>query len=47
MSNFNEFLNEQLQNPELKAEYGALEDEFDIIQQEIDKNKNEKMTPFS
>lgn len=47
MSNFNDFLNEQLQNSEFKAEYDALEEEFELIQQEIDKNKNEKITPFS
>ena len=36
MSSFNDFLNEQLQNPEFKAEYDALEDEFYQIQAEID-----------
>ena len=36
MSNFNNFLNEQMQNPEFKAEYDALEDEFFQIQAEID-----------
>ena len=32
MTNFNDFLNEQLQDKELKAEYDALEPEFAIIQ---------------
>lgn len=36
MSSFNDFLNEQLQNPEFKAEYDALEDEFSQIQAAID-----------
>ena len=44
MSSFNDFLNEQLQNPEFKAEYDALEDEFSQIQAEIDERlkENEK-----
>ena len=32
MSEFREFVDEQLKNPEFKAEYDALEDEFVIIQ---------------
>ena len=36
MSSFNDFLNEQLQNPEFKAEYDALEDELSQIKAEID-----------
>lgn len=36
MSSFNDFLNEQLKDPEFKAEYDALEDEFSQIQAEID-----------
>ena len=36
MTKFNDFLNEQLQNPEVKAEYDALEPEFAIIQAMID-----------
>jgi len=36
MSSFNDFLNEQLKNPEFEAEYYALEDEFSQIQAEID-----------
>ena len=41
MSSFGDFLSEQLKNPEFKAEYEALEEEFDLIQQEIDKNREE------
>ena len=36
MSEFSEFVDEQLKNPEFKAEYDALEDEFVIIQAMID-----------
>ena len=36
MSSFNDFLNEQLKDPELKAEYDALEDEFSQIPAAID-----------
>jgi len=36
MSSFNDFLSEQLKDPELKAEYDALEDEFSQIQAAID-----------
>ena len=32
MSKFNDFLNEQLQDPEVRAEYEALEPEFSIMQ---------------
>ena len=39
MSNFNDFLNEQLKDPEFKAEYDALEVEFAIIQAPIDARK--------
>jgi hypothetical protein len=35
MTNFNDFLAEQLENPELKAEYDALEPEFSMIQAAI------------
>ncbi len=40
MSEFREYLNEQLQDPDFKAEYDALEDEFVIIQAMIDARKN-------
>lgn len=33
---FDDFLNEQLQDPEFKAEYDALETEFTIMQALID-----------
>lgn len=33
---FDDFLNEQLQDPEFKAEYDALEPEFTIMQALID-----------
>ena len=39
MSDFNDFLNEQLTDPEFKAEYDALEPEFSIIQAMIDARK--------
>ena len=32
MTNYKDFLNEQLQNEEFKKEYDALESEFSIIQ---------------
>lgn len=38
MENFNEFLNEQLKDPELKSEYGLLEAKFDKLQKRIDKS---------
>ncbi len=31
MTNFNDYLKEQLENPEFKEEYDALEPEFAII----------------
>ena len=36
MKNFNDYLSEQLQDPEFRAEYDALENEFAIIQAMID-----------
>ena len=36
---FNDFLNEQLKNPNLKKEYDALEAEFSDIQKSIDAKK--------
>lgn len=44
MSEFREFLTEQLQEPEFKAEYDALEDEYIIIQAMIDARKRCGMT---
>lgn len=43
-TNFNEFLKEQLSNPEIKAEYDALEPEFAIIQAMIDARKSTGIT---
>ncbi len=45
MSNtFDEFLERQLKNPKIKAEYDALELEFTIIQAMIDARKNSGLT---
>ena len=44
MTNFNDFLKEQLQDPELKAEYDALEPEFSIMQAMIDARKSSGLT---
>ena len=44
MAKYNDFLNEQLQDPEVKAEYDALEPEFAIIQAMIDARKAKGIT---
>ena len=44
MSKFNDFLNEQLRDPEVKAEYDALEPEFAIVQAIIDARKASGLT---
>lgn len=44
MSSFNDYLNQQLQDPEFRAEYEALEPEFAIIQAMIDARKASGMT---
>ena len=44
MSEWDRFLEEQLKNPEFKAEYDALEPEFAIIQAIIDARKNTGLT---
>ena len=44
MTNFNDFLNEQLKDPDFKKEYDALAPEFSIIQAIIDARKNSGMT---
>ncbi len=44
MTDFNDFLNEQLKDPEFKKEYDALRPEFAIIQAIIDARKNSGMT---
>lgn len=44
MSNFHDYLEEQLQNPEFKKEWDALEPEFNMIQAMIDARKQKNMT---
>ena len=44
MSEFKEFLQEQLKDPELKAEYDALEPEFAIIRAMIDARERQGIT---
>ena len=39
MTNFNDFLNEQLSDTEFKKEYDALRPEFEAIQANIDAKK--------
>lgn len=44
MSEFREYLDQQLQDPAFKAEYEALEDKFIIIQAIIDARKRSGLT---
>ena len=44
MSDFNSFLQDQLRDPEVKAEYDALEPEFSIMQAMIDARKSSGLT---
>ena len=44
MSEFRELLEEQLEDPEFRAEYEALEPEFAIVQAMIDARKNSGLT---
>ena len=44
MSEWKEFLNEQLTDPEIRAEWGALEPEFAIVQAIIDARKSIGLT---
>lgn len=44
MSSYRDFLQEQLKDPALKAEYDALEPEFAIIQAMIDARKTAGLT---
>lgn len=44
MSEFQEFLKEQLQDPDFRAEYESLEPEFSIIQAMIDARKRAGLT---
>lgn len=44
MTNFNDFLAEQLKDPDIKTEYDALEPEFSIMQAMIDARKSSGLT---
>ena len=44
MSEFREFLNEQLQDPEFRKEWDVLEPEFTIVQALMEARKNVGMT---
>jgi len=44
MSDWDRFVEEQLKNPEVRAEYDALEPEFTIIQAMIDARNNAGLT---
>jgi len=44
MTNYKDFLNEQLQNEEFKKEYDALDAEFSIIQAMLDARKAAGLT---
>lgn len=44
MTNFNDYLAQQMENPEFKVEYEALEPEFAIIQAIIDARKSSGIT---
>lgn len=44
MTNYKDFLNEQLRNDDFKKEYDALEAEFSIIQALLDARKNSGLT---
>ncbi len=44
MSNYRDYKNKILQNPEVKAEYDALQLEYDIIQAMIDARNEQNLT---
>lgn len=44
LTKFDDFLNEQLKNPEIKHEYDALEAEFTIVQTLINARKEKGLT---
>lgn len=44
MTNFNDYLNEQMKNEEFKKEYDKLEPEFTIVQAIIDARKSSGIT---
>ena len=47
MSNYKAYKQKALQNPEVKAEYDALQPEYDIIQAMIDARVQQHMTQIS
>lgn len=44
MTNFDDFLNEQLKDPKFKAEYDALEPEYSLMQAMIDARRESGIT---
>ncbi|MCD8067994.1 MAG: helix-turn-helix domain-containing protein [Lachnospiraceae bacterium] len=44
MTNFDDYLKEQLKDPELRAEYEALEPEFSLMQAMIDARRDTGLT---
>jgi transcriptional regulator with XRE-family HTH domain len=44
MTNFNEFLSQQLEDPAMKAEWDALEPEFSLMQAMLDARKQAGLT---
>jgi len=46
MSDWDRFVEEQLKNPEVRAEYDALEPEFKIIQDQIVSSIDLKLEPL-
>ena len=44
MSSYDDFRNKLLENPEVKAEYEAMQPEYDIIQALIDARKQQGLT---
>lgn len=42
MTKFDDFLNEQFKDEEVKREYDALDEEFKKVQEEIDSRKQSK-----
>ncbi len=44
MTKFNDFLNDQMKDPEFKAEWDALQPEFSVIQAMIDARKSAGLT---
>ena len=44
MTNFNDFLNEQMKDPEFKAEWDALDPEFSVIEAMLKARKESGLT---